>query len=196
MSTGEETGPLPGPEHDGRWLFDRVYDELRRLAARKMRREKPGQTLTPTGLVHEAYLRLSGPAGQGHWDNQAHFIAAAAEAMRRILVEQARRKSRLKHGGQFNRVNDITEELPTAIPDERILAVDQALDGLKHVMPEMVELVKMRFFLAMTNEEIATVLDLSESTIKRRWRLARAWLAKHLSEDVNAAGDTNPKVPE
>lgn len=186
----ERAAPLPG-----RVLLDLVYDELRRLAASKIQRELPGQTLTPTGLVHEAWLRIAGANNNQQWNSRSHFMAAAAEAMRRILVEQARRKLRIKHGGRFTRVQSDTNEFPSVIPDERIIAVDLALNEMNTEMPELVELVKMRFFLAMSNEEIAAIQNLSESTVKRRWRLARAWLAKKLTDFQEPGLDSSEPEP-
>jgi RNA polymerase sigma factor (TIGR02999 family) len=154
-------------------LLPLVYDELRKLAAAKLAREKPGQTLDATALVHEAYLRIGG--GQG-FDHRGHFFAAAAEAMRRILVENARRKSAEKHGGGLARHD--AAEVPIAAPEpiEDLVALDDALDRLAAVDPQKAELVKMRYFAGLTIEEAADALGISPATAKRYWTFSRAWL--------------------
>jgi RNA polymerase sigma factor (TIGR02999 family) len=158
-------------------LVPLVYDELRRLAAAKLAHEKPGQTLDATGLVHEAYLRL---VGEAQFANRRHFFAAAAEAMRRILVENARRKARQKHGGGLERVAVDLPGLPSSTPDEQLLALDEALVKLAIEDTEKARLVQLRFFLGMSNEEAAEVLGVSAATAKRHWRFARAWLHREL----------------
>jgi len=152
-----------------------VYDELRKLAARKMAGESPAHTLQPTALVHEAWLRLSG-SGEERWDNRAHFFGAAAEAMQRILVDHARRKQSLKRGdgAQREELHDSTLVL-TAPPDE-LLAVQEALDDLGVRHPSAAELVKLRYFVGMTMEEAALALGLSKRTAEGLWTYARAWL--------------------
>jgi len=159
-------------------LLPLVYDELRRLAAQRMAGEKPGQTLNATALVHEAYLRLVG-SGQGEeqrWDGRGHFFAAAAEAMRRILVEHARRKSRIKHGGGLKRVS-IADAEPAIEPTaEEILAVDEALTRFGSEDSAAAELVKLRYFVGLSIEEAAEALGVSRATVNRHWAYAKAWL--------------------
>ena len=166
-------------------LLPLVYDELRRLAAQKLAGEKPGQTLDATGLVHEAYLRLTprAPAATdqaGQWEGRGHFFAAAAEAMRRILVESARRKRRLKHGGEFDRVIADERELAVDAPDDDLLAVHESLDMLAEVDKQAAEIVKLHFFAGLTLEEVASLLSISTRTAYRNWAFARAWLARRL----------------
>ena len=158
-----------------------VYDELRRLAAQKMAREAPGQTLQPTALVHEVWLRLGADA-QPAWQNRAHFFAAAAEAMRRILVDSARRKQCLKHGGQLERVDLDSVELPLPIPDDELLALDEALNRLATVESRAAEVIKLCFFLGLTQEQAAKELEISVSTAKRLWLFARAWLFREMKK--------------
>ncbi len=158
-------------------LWRLVYDELRRIAAHKMSQEPATQTLQPTALVHEAWLRLGGEA-QPTWKNRAHFFSAAAEAMRRILVERARSRTALKRGGGASRVSAEEIEIPVAVaPDEELLAVDEALDRLALVDPRKAGLVKLRYFTGMTFEEAAAVLGIAVPTAKEWWSYARAWLA-------------------
>jgi RNA polymerase sigma factor (TIGR02999 family) len=152
-------------------LLPLVYDELRRLAAQRLAQEKPGQTLDATALVHEAYLRL---VGEQHFDNRRHFFAAAAEAMRRILVENARRKARLKHGGGQERVP--LPDVAAADPDDDLLAVDEALTQLAAEDPLKAELVKLRFYGGQSVEDAANCLGISRATADRYWAFARAWL--------------------
>ena len=162
-------------------LLPLIYDELRRLAAHKMARENPGQTLQATALVHEAWLRLGGDQ-QADWRNRTHFFAAAAEAMRRILVDNARRKRALRHGGQARRVDFDPEQLALAsgMDDEQLLALHEALDALSAHDAAKAELVKLRFFAGLTLVEAAKVLDISEPTAKRYWAYARAWLYRKI----------------
>jgi len=162
-------------------LLPLVYDELRKLAAAKLVHEKPGQTLQATALVHEAYLRLLGPAGvEQPWNSRGHFFAAAAEAMRRILVEQARRKHRARHGGGRQRVDlDSQLQLPGEADDE-LLALDEALQRLAAEEPEAAEVVKLRYFAGLTIEETALALCTSVRTVNRHWAYARAWLFHQL----------------
>lgn len=156
-------------------LLPLVYEELRRLAAARMSQEAAGHTLQPTALVHEAWLRLMGGQNQS-WENRAHFFGAAAEAMRRILIERARRKSRLKRGsGQA--VLDIADfDVMAAIPDEKVLLVDEALEQLKAEDPEKAKIVMLKFFAGLTNEQVAEILNVNERTIRRQWEFAKAWL--------------------
>jgi RNA polymerase sigma factor (TIGR02999 family) len=161
-------------------LLPLVYDELRRLAAQNMDLEGAGHTLQPTALVHEAYLRLVDVEKAQHWNSRGHFFGAAAEAMRRILVERARRKRRLKHGGRCHEV-----ELPeaAAIADDRpglVLAVDEALDALSEQDPRAAELVKLRYFAGLTLPEAAAMLGVSARTADRTWVYAKAWLYEQL----------------
>jgi RNA polymerase sigma factor (TIGR02999 family) len=156
-------------------LLNLVYDELRRLAAYKLGLEAPGQTLQPTALVHEVWLKLVG-VGEQQFKNRAHFFAVAAEAMRRILIDRARRRKTHRHGGQYERVE--LEETGLAAPaeDDQLLAVNDALEKFSLENPIQAQVVKLRYFGGMTNEEIAQALGLSVSTVKTYWSFARAWL--------------------
>ena len=172
-----------GDPHAAAQLLPLVYDELRELAAARLARENPGQTLQATALVHEAYLRLVGGAGpQAAWQGRGHFFAAAAEAMRRILVEQARRKGRLKHGAGRARAGD---EHDIAAPErpERLLALDEALDRLATASPQAAELVKLRYFAGFSNAEAASLLGVSPRKANQVWAYARAWLREELGDD-------------
>lgn len=157
-------------------LLPLVYEELRKLAARKMAGETPGQTLQPTALVHEAWLRLAGNDGQAQFQNRGHFFGAAAEAMRRILIDRARQKQALRHGGGQQRLDVDEIEIPAPADDDEMLAVSEALDRLAAVDLPKAELVKLRYFAGMTIEEAAQVLNISGPTAKRWWAYARAWL--------------------
>ncbi len=156
-------------------LLPAVYQELRQLAARKLARERPGQTLQPTALVHEAYLRLVGTEGQS-WKGRTHFFGAAAEAMRRILIENARRKGRLKRGAGRRRVDLDEVRMDVEDPSTDILALDEALAKLEATDKVKADLVKLRYFAGLTVEQAADVLGISERTAKRYWAYARAWL--------------------
>jgi RNA polymerase sigma factor (TIGR02999 family) len=183
----EQGGLLPAEE-----LLPLVYEELRRIAAHKMAREAPGQTLQPTALVHEAWLRL-GADGQPPWRNRAHFFAAAAEAMRRILVERARRRTALKRGGGTNPASLDEVEIPMAVADdERLLAVDEALEQFAAIEPRKAELVKLRYFTGMTFEEAASVLGIGVRTAKDWWAYARASLAVALDPSLEVGGPLSP----
>ena len=162
-------------------LLPLVYDELRKLAAQRLAQEKPGQTLQATALVHEAYLRLVDVAKVQHWNSRGHFFAAAAEAMRRILIDNARRKRRSKHGGDRQRI-DLDEALAVGCPREDLLALDEALTGLAVQEPLKAEVVKLRYFAGLSLEEVAAFLGISAATAKRYWTVARAWLFAALSE--------------
>jgi RNA polymerase sigma factor (TIGR02999 family) len=164
-------------------LLPLVYDELRRLAAQKLAQEKPGQTLQPTALVHEAYLRLVDVDNAQQWECRGHFFAAAAEAMRRILVESARRKLRLRHGGDLQRQDLDAVDLPSPQAPEELLAVSEALDRLAEANAQAAELVKLRFFAALTNEEAATALGVSPRKASQVWAYARAWLLESLGRE-------------
>jgi len=160
-------------------LLPLVYEELRRLAHQKMANEPPGQTLQPTALVHEAWLRL---VGENHdWHNRRHFFSAAAEAMRRILVERARRKQRMRHGGQMVRLDLEDIDLAAESQPETVLFVDEALERLAAKDPTVVELIRLRFFGGMPNQEAAALLGLSERNARRDWAYARAWLTRELA---------------
>ena len=161
-------------------LLPLVYDELRGLAAYKMAHEPPGQTLQPTALVHEAWLRLAGGESSQRWQNRAHFFAAAAEAMRRILIDNARRKHALRHGGGQERINLETAEIAAPGSDEELLEVHEALDRFAQIDPTKAELVKLRYFVGLTIPEAAQVLGISEPTAKRWWAYARAWLYREI----------------
>lgn len=163
-------------------LLPLVYDELRCLAAQKLAQETPGQTLQPTALVHEAYLRLVGISQEQHWNSRGHFFAACAEAMRRILVENARRKLRVKHGGGRQRI-DLEEALIVPDADGELLLLDDALKRLAEREPIKAEVVKLRYFAGMSLNETADCLGISKATAKRYWTVARAWLYAALSED-------------
>jgi RNA polymerase sigma factor (TIGR02999 family) len=167
-------------------LLPLVYNELRRLAGQKMAGEKAGQTLQATALVHEAYLRLLGDGQPQPWNGRGHFFAAAAEAMRRILVDRARRKRRPKHGGDRRRI-ELDEALPGAAPREDLLALDEALTRLAAQEPVKAELVKLRYFAGLSLEEAAACLDISPATAKRYWAVARAWLFAALSDHDESA---------
>ena len=169
-------------------LLPLVYDELRKLAAARLAYEKPGQTLDATALVHEAYLRLlASPgreAGEIRFDNRGHFFAAAAEAIRRILVEQARRRLAVKHGGERRREDIDPDQVAAPAPDEELLALHEALERLAETHPEKAELVKLRYFAGLTADQAAAALDISPSTADRYWTYARAWLRRTMSSDT------------
>jgi RNA polymerase sigma factor (TIGR02999 family) len=165
-----------------RQLLPVVYDELRRLAAHKMAQEAPGQTLQPTALVHEAWLRLVGGSERRTFHNRTHFFNAAGEAMRRILIDRARRRQRVRHGGGQERVDASDVELAAPESDERLLAVHDALDQLAIEDPHKAEVVKLRFFVGMTDREAAEALGMSERTVERYWAYSKAWLFRHLDE--------------
>jgi len=164
-----------GNERAADELLPLVYEELRKLAAHKMASEAPGQTLQPTALVHEAWLRLTG-AESKTWDSRGHFFAAAAEAMRRILIERARAKSRLRRGGRVERVSLEHVTIASDDPPETVLAINEALDRLTARDPFKADVVKMRYFVGLSQDEIAHALGVSVPTIRRHWAIARAWL--------------------
>lgn len=157
-------------------LLPLVYSELRRLAAAHMAGSPPGYTLQPTALVHEAWLRLAGGDGRARFADRTHFFATAAEAMRHILIDRARRKKALRHGGGRQRVDLDELQLVAPADDDEVLAVHEALERLEAADPAKAELVKLRYFAGLTIEETAAALGISEPTAKRRWALARAWL--------------------
>jgi RNA polymerase sigma factor (TIGR02999 family) len=166
-------------------LLSCVYRELRALAAAKMAREAPGQTLQPTALVHEAWLRLGNGEGV-RFASRAYFFAAVGEAMRRILVENARRKQRLKRGGDLERVDIANVDLAAPLPDDELLALDEALTRLAESKPRAAEVVKLCFFVRLTQEQAAKELGISVATVERRWAFARAWLFRELQKIRNA----------
>ena len=166
-------------------LLPLIYEELRELARARLANEPPGQTLQATALVHEAYLRLLGDDDQ-HWNNRGHFFGAAAEAMRRILIERARRRASAKHGGDWHRISmsglaDASQE----DFDDRILALDQAITRLEDLSPLRAQVVKLRFFAGLTIDDTAMALKVSPATIRRHWAVARAWLAYQVKTNEN-----------
>jgi RNA polymerase sigma factor (TIGR02999 family) len=161
-------------------LLPLVYEELRRLAAQKMSHEKPGQTLQATALVHEAYIRLVGEEAQ-NWSGSTHFFSAAAEAMRRILVDNARRKKRLKRGGGMQKLSLEGDEINIEKPSDDLLALDEALAKLASTDKVKADLVKLRYFAGLTLEQAANILGLSQTTAKRHWTYARAWLYRKIT---------------
>jgi RNA polymerase sigma factor (TIGR02999 family) len=168
-----------GEEHAAEKLLPLVYEELRRLASAKMAQQPPGQTLQATALVHEAWLRLS--AGRmPRWEDRRHFFAAAAQAMRHVLIERARKKLRARHGGECERVDLDAIEIPAPTDDERLLQINSALDELAVLAPEKAEVVKLRFFVGLDETETAELLHISPRTVERYWRYAKAWLFEHI----------------
>jgi RNA polymerase sigma factor (TIGR02999 family) len=162
-------------------LLPLVYDELRQLAAHKLARETPGQTLQPTALVHEAYLRLVGEDEEQHWDSRGHFFAAAAEAMRRILVEIARHKASLKRGGDRDRVDVVESLLAAPEPREDLVALDAALTKLAETDHQAAELVQLRYFAGLPLREVADILGIAPRTADRLWAFAKAWLHQEIA---------------
>jgi RNA polymerase sigma factor (TIGR02999 family) len=180
-------------------LLPLVYTELRQLAAARMAQEKPGQTLQATALVHEAWLRLVGSKEPKAWNGRGHFFGAAAEAMRRILIESARRKARLRHGGQVERIPADHIEITAALPGERLVQVSEALDHLEREAPEAAQVVKLRYFAGLTQQEVAEIMGLSLRTAERHWTWAKAWLFQWIREqdprDPRHPGISGPRVP-
>jgi RNA polymerase sigma factor (TIGR02999 family) len=160
-------------------LLPLVYEELRHLAAARMARASAGQTLQPTALVHEAWLRLVGGQDR-NWQNRSHFFAAAAEAMRHILIDNARRKSRLKHGGGLERLNIEEIDQATAAPEETLLLLNDCLEQLEKENPEYARIVMLKFFAGLTSHEVAETLGVGESTVERHWFFAKRWLLKKM----------------
>jgi RNA polymerase sigma factor (TIGR02999 family) len=177
LSTLEQGDPSAANQ-----LLPLVYDELRRLAEQKLSQEKPGQTLQATALVHEAYLRLVGSNPEKPWHSRGHFCAAAAEAMRRILVEKARRKAASKHGGGKQRVPLDQAQALTEEPSEQLLALDEALTELEQHEVQAAQLVKLRYFAGLTHQQAAQLLGVTRRAADRLWALARAWLHQRLQE--------------
>jgi len=166
-------------------LLPIVYEELRKLAAAKMAQERPGQTLQATALVHEAWLRLVGSESQKAWKSRGHFFGAAAEAMQRILVDRARQKGRVRHGGELERVDLEHVTLATKDSDGTILAIHEALEKLALESPQKAEIVKLRYFTGLEHAEIAETLGISEPTVRRHWAYARSWLYAELKENFH-----------
>jgi RNA polymerase sigma factor (TIGR02999 family) len=177
--TGEITLLLEATDRGNRRaseeLLPLVYDELRRHAMVRMSHEAAGQTLQPTALVHEAWLRLFGHGDQ-RWQNRAHFFGAAAEAMRRILIDTARRKSRIKHGGGRACIDIETIDLAATMPEEKVLLIDDALEKLQSQDPEKARVVVLKFFGGLTNQQVAESMGVTERTVERHWAYAKAWL--------------------
>lgn len=159
-----------------------VYDELRRMASSRMAREASGHTLQPTALVHEAWLRMA-EGGQWSWQNRAHFFAVASEAMRRILIENARRKAAAKRGAGRSRIDIEDIEIPEALPEENLLAIDAVLFRLEEENPERARVVVLKFFGALSNKEIAATLGIGERTVNRHWLCAKTWLYLRLQDE-------------
>jgi len=164
-------------------LLPLVYQELRKLAASKLAQEAPGQTLQPTALVHEAYVRLVDTEQPPKWNGRGHFFAAAAEAMRRILVEAARRKQSQKHGGKLQRIDLEVDGIEGGTAQQDLLALDDALGSLDERWPDKAQLVKLRYFGGLTIPEAAQAMDISTATAERHWRFARAWLHSQLAAE-------------
>ena len=176
-----------GNDHAAEDLLPLVYDELRKLAASKMAHEAPGHTLQPTALVHEARLRLVGDENK-KWDGRAHFFAAAAEAMRRILIDSARRKRALRHGGGQQRLDIQEFDIAVELEDDQLLAVHEALEKFAVQDKAKAELVKLRYFVGLTLEQAAEILGLSAPTAKRHWTYARAWLHREIQGKPGSDG--------
>jgi RNA polymerase sigma factor (TIGR02999 family) len=178
-----EQGDLKASEQ----LLPLVYEELRKLAAQKMAQENPGQTLQATALVHEAYVRLVDVEAVQHWNSRGHFFAAAAEAMRRLLVESARRKARSKHGGDLNRVDLNEAEIHTAVPSEELLALSDALDELAEHDSLAAELVKANYFASLSVEQTAEAMKIPRATDYRHWTYAKAWLFSRIRDQADSS---------
>ena len=170
-----------GESRESEELLPLVYDELRRLAAARMAQEGAGQTLQPTALVHEAWLQLVGGGGR-NWENRTHFFGAAADAMRRILIDKARRKSRLKHGGGQARLNLDDVDLAASTPDDNILLINEAVTELEKKDSEQARVVVLKFFAGLTNREVANALGVGERSVDRQWACAKTWIFQWLRE--------------
>jgi RNA polymerase sigma factor (TIGR02999 family) len=182
----EITQILLSPDGDGcdsEELLPLVYNDLRRMAAARMASEAEGQTLQPTALVHDAWLRIFGN-GDRRWQNRGHFFGEAAEAMRRILIERARRKSRLKHGRGWVRLDIDDLSLAAATPDDKVLLINEALEHLEAEDPQRAKVVVMKFFGGLTNQEVASILGVAERTVERQWAFAKAWLFQKIREQI------------
>ena len=183
-----------GDTEAGKELLPMAYLELKRIAANQMKNEREGHTLQPTALVHEAYLRLAGPDGKERdWKSRGHFFSAAAEAMRRILIDHARKKSTLKRAGDQIRTTWNEEEFEAAEPSERVLLLNEALDRLEEQNPEFARIVKLHYFAGLSIPETAAALEVSPSTIDRKWRAAKTWLYREISRSEGREAD---KIPE
>jgi len=178
-----------GDRHASAELLPLVYDELRRLAAEKMAHERPGQTLQATALVHEAYLRLVGSADSQQWDNRWHFFAAAAEAMRRIILNGARDRKRLKRGGDLRRVDLDQVDLASETNVDEVVAVSEALDELEREDAVAAQVVKLRFFAGLKQREVAAALGISLRSVERQWAFAQAWIYDRLQRDASPPHD-------
>jgi RNA polymerase sigma factor (TIGR02999 family) len=185
-----------GDRHASEELLPLVYDDLRRLARQKLAHEAPGQTLQPTALVHEAWMRLVGGKSAAGWDSRRHFFAAAAEAMRRILVECARRKHAIKRGGLHQRQSLDDIEIATPVPTDDLLALNEALDKLERTDAEGAQLVKLRYFSGLTVNETADVLGISERTVRHHWTYVRAWLYREIGREVPPQSDPHSAIDE
>ena len=172
------------PKHSTDTLIPQVYDELRKLAGYRMSNERSGQTLSGTALVHEAFLRLKKEGSAPKWSSQSQFFSAAAEAMRRILIDRMRAKNRVKRGGDQERVEGMDDLIQSPVREDKLLAIDGALDALAQEDPKSADLVKMRFFVGMSLEEIAESTDVSIRTVSRQWSYAKAWLSDYLSRSL------------
>lgn len=172
-----------GDQHAAADLLPLLYDELRKLAAQKLAHESSGQTLQATALVHEAYLRLIGGQDEPCWDNRGHFFAAAAEAMRRILIENARRKLRIRHGGEFDRIELSPEIAKANEHPERLIELDAALTKLAQEDADAAEVVKLHFFAGLPLDEVGALLGISRATAYRQWSYARSWLKCEMQDD-------------
>ncbi len=174
------TGPADAAEQ----LLPLVYEELRHLAIARMANESPGHTLQPTALVHEAWLRLIADGQERSWKDRAYFFSAAAEVMRRILIDHARRKSRLKHGGDQQRLSIHNFDLSAAPEDDKVLLINGALEELERINPERAQVVVLKFFGGMTNKEAAEAMGISERSVNRHWLCARTWLFKRIETQM------------
>jgi RNA polymerase sigma factor (TIGR02999 family) len=183
-----------GQPHAADDLLAHVYQELRGIAAARMALEKSGQTLQPTALVHEAWLRL-GADDQPIWQNRAHFFSAAGEAMRRILVDRARRQQCVRHGGRLERVDLEAVEIIAPEDDERLLQIHEALDEFARAEPKKAEIVKLRFFVGMSGRDVAEVLNLTERTVERHWAYAKVWILRAIQEGAEAPVPPAPTFP-
>jgi RNA polymerase sigma factor (TIGR02999 family) len=184
QETSRQLALETGPSRSSDELLPLVYDELRHLAAVRLAHERPGQTLQATALVHEAYLRMQRHPGAAFWQDDRHFFNAAAEAMRHILIDNARRKRALRHGGNLVRADiaEIEPSIPT--PPDELLALDEALERMATIYPEEAQLVKLRYFIGATQEEAARILGVSRRTVNTRWSLARAWLYRAMRNET------------
>ena len=172
-----------GDPSAGERLIPLIYEELRKLAAAKVAMEQPGQTVQATSLVHDAYIRLVDVEQAQHWDSRGHFFSAAAEAMRRILIENARRKKRIKHGGERQRQELLDVPFRSGIPVNDLLDLDDAIAKFQLEEPEKAEVVRLRFFAGLNHEQVGEVLGVSAITARRHWRYARAWLRREMGRD-------------